>query len=351
MGFTNVTKQENLVMPKPFGDWIVRNSTATNRLIQSGIIKPDDRLGQQLNSMAGLTLTVPVLNDLPGISPQEWNDSHDIETNSLTSDQEEEVKWADVQSFASTDYGDVVSGADTQQRIAERFGNYWSNVDENRVIKLVQNMFLNPDIAKVKGFHLGSEKELNAGDFIGAISRMGDIGNQNLTKLVVNSATRAMMERQNLIQYIQPSVGGQPIQAYNGKEIIEDDAIPVDKDGKTYALIFAQGAIQYSTSFVSKNGVVVTRDEFQNGGETAIINKRFNTCHVVGTTLDYTQLDNGINGYRQQLEDNTKSLYKIAGDPRNIQIIKYGFTIDNDLIVPSINAPAEAKAASKTTSK
>lgn len=203
MAFTDKTDLSKLIVPEVFSDYVQRQSTQTNRLIQSGIISTDPVLGSRL-LQPGWLINVPQLNDLTG-DPQEWDDKTDIKTDSLDSAEEQEVKFSDAKAFAATDFGQLISGAPVAQQIASRFSAWWTRLDERRALRLVKNTFLNADVLAAKGFHIGSETDLSAKDFIAALSRMGDVMNNTLSKVAVNSAAYAEMSRQNLIEYVQPS--------------------------------------------------------------------------------------------------------------------------------------------------
>ncbi|KRN13459.1 phage-related minor capsid protein (gpg protein) [Fructilactobacillus fructivorans] len=344
MAMDKVTQLSDLMNPTVFADWVKRSSTETDRFLRSGILTPDQYLGSRL-LQPGLGITIPTLNDLGG-DTQAWNDNTDITTEGIGSDKEQEVKFADAKAYAVTDYSQLISGAPVMEQYAGQFGNWWARLDEKRLIKLVQTAFNNDDIKTAKSYNIGSEKDLNPGDFIAAISRMGDVVQNNLSQIVVNSAAYGQMRKQNLIETIQPSNGGVPFEAYNGMRIVLDDSIPLDDKGTTVAYIFGNGAVQYSTA-TPANGNVITRDEFKNGGEQAIIQKRLATMHISGTTLDMTQLSNGFTGFRDDLLSGNKKLYKVADDPRSIQLVEYGFKVDPEFVVKGINTK---KDDSKSTS-
>ncbi|WP_225364071.1 hypothetical protein [Lentilactobacillus parakefiri] len=74
----------------------------------------------------------------------------------------------------------------------------------------------------------------------------------------------------------------------------------------------------------------------------AIIQKRLVTCHVAGTDVDLTQTKPDT--YLADLAAGTKPLFQVSYDPRNIQLVKYGFKVGTDYVVPTINSP-KAKAS------
>lgn len=332
------TKFSDLIEPTVFLDWITRADSKTNRFIQSGVLANDSALAGRL-LQPGRVLEIPALNDLTG-TPEEWNDSTDIKTNGLTSGMEYDIKMYEDHSFGASDWGDLVSGAPTLQQISARFGHFWSNWETKVVLATVQSAFLNADIATAKSFGVGAEKELSPQDFVKSLARMGDTMDNTLSTVVVNSAAYSEMRAQNLIEYVTPSNGGVPIATYQGMSIIQDDQIPVASDGTTYALIYGPGAIQYANA-TPANGLVAVRDEMAAGGLQAVIQKRVSTCHIAGTNVDLSQTN--ADTFRADLLAGTKSLFVVSNnsDPRHIQIVKYGFKVGTDYVVPKINTDAK----------
>lgn len=341
----NPTNFSNLIEPTVFLDWIYRQNTQTNRFVQSGVLKNDPVLGGRL-LQPGRSVEIPAMNDLSG-DADEWNDTNDIQTNGVDSAMEYGIKMYQFKSFGNTDWGDLISGASTQQQIANRFGNWWTRQDTKLLLDTVKATFNNTDIATAKSYGVGSEKELSAADFVKALARMGDVMDNTLSTLVVNSAAYSEMREQQLIEYLQPAGAATPIATYQGMSIVQDDSIPVASDGTTYALIFGPGAIDYATA-TPTNGLVVQRDEFQKGGMVAIIQKRVVTCHVAGTDVDLTQTKPDT--YLADLAAGTKPLFQVSYDPRQIQLVKYGFKVGTDYVVPTINSPKASGASGSSTS-
>ena len=180
----NPTNFSNLIEPTVFLDWIYRQNTKTNRFVQSGVLKNDPVLGGRL-LQPGRSVEIPAMNDLSG-DADEWNDTNDIQTNGVDSAMEYGIKMYQSKSFGNTDWGDLISGASTQQQIANRFGNWWTRQDTKILLDTVKATFNNTDIATAKTYGVGSEKELSALDFVKALARMGDVMDNTLSTLVVN---------------------------------------------------------------------------------------------------------------------------------------------------------------------
>ena len=89
------------------------------------------------------------MNDLSG-DADEQNDTNDIQTNGVDSAMEYGIKMYQSKSFGNTDRGDLISGASTQQQIANRFGNWWTRQDTKILLDTVKATFNNTDIATAK---------------------------------------------------------------------------------------------------------------------------------------------------------------------------------------------------------
>lgn len=340
--FTGSTFLGQLVVPEIWAQYINNDSTKTNRLLTSGAVTADDVMGAHLND-PGRLMNIPVLNDLSG-DPQDWNDTEDIKVNSITSDQHRAIKFFQAMSFGATDFGQQVSGAQVQSRITSRFSNYWNIQNQRLLLAILNNMYLIDDLKQEKSFGFDTVKSLSAGDYLAALSRMGDVATPNLTRLVVNSATVYAMREQNLISDIQPSNGATNLTTYNGIPIVEDDDIPLEADGTTIMYALSDGALRFSSAPASQNAVEVMRDPLGNGGQSAIINRRIVSLHPNGLGYDVTQSYEGLTV--NKLEEATVPYYKIVTDPRNIGTVAYKFKVDPKYVVTNINTKAKKTTAS-----
>jgi len=344
----NVTDLSANFIPEVWLQWVYDKTTETNNFFKSGIIAQDPVLGSSLLGQ-GLYVTIPHTRAIDSsIASQPWDNKHDITTNSLTSGIDNDVKIYESQSFGNSDWDDMVTGARTLDQITAQFVDYWGSVDTQRLIQVLNATFLNADIATAKSFHVGAEKDFAATDFVKAMARMGDVANNQVSKIAVNSGVYNFMVNQNLIDFVQPSEGATPIANYNGMAIVQDDKLPLAADGTAAAYIFAPGAVDYSTA-VGPNGISVTRDEMAQGGISAITHKRVVTTHIAGTGADMAVEANPLN-WKADLEAGGKALYKPINDVRDIQVIKYGFKIDPDFVVPGVNSPAPAKTTGTSSS-
>lgn len=332
--FTGATAKLQLIEPTVFANYIQQQQTATNRLLSSGVLTSDPLIQAQLLK-GGLYVTIPALARLDG-DVQTWDDTSDITVDHISSYTAVAPHMFQAKAFGYTDFGQLTTGAPVAEQIASQFAGYWNIQDNKLLLATIKNAFLNGDLQDVKSYGLKTTAELKPGDFIAALSRMGDVANPTLTKIVVNSAVVGAMREQNLIETIQPSNGGAPISYYNSIELVEDDLIPVAADGTTDAYIIANGAVAYGLA-TPTNSYEVKRDELGNGGQTAVINRRVLAMQLAGTSFTDVSKVAGLS--YKSINDATTSLTQLVGDPRQMGIVDYRFKVDPKFVVKGINSP------------
>lgn len=343
-----VTNLSDNFVPAVWLGWVNDRINATNAFFKSGVIAQDPVLGARLLEM-GRFVTIPHTAHIDSsIKPQTWDNEHDITTNPMDSYTENDVKIYETQSFGNSQFDDLITGTKTLEQITAQFGDYWGDVDEARAIQIANIAYLNATIKEAKSYGIGKEAEFKAEDFTKAMARIGDVTNGRPTQMAVNSGTYQFMLKNNLIAFTAPSVGATPIASYNGLTILQDDKVPLTKDGKTVAYIFGAGAINYASATAPK-GITVTQDDLTQGGISAITHKRVVTCHLAGTSADMS-VESDPTKWKEDIEAGTKALFKPQKDLRDIHMVEYAFTIDPDYVVPGVNTTDTDTAAATTDS-
>lgn len=333
-----VTDLANTIIPVVFNKYVLNKILKTNRLIQSGIVVPDDSLGEQL-MQPGDDITIPFLNDLSG-DPQAWTDTDDITVDNLTTGSQRAIKFRQAKAFGSTEISRMVSGAPIAETIAGQFAEYWNRVDQSILNATLQGVFANSKVANTKLFDQTvvspATPTFGPKGFLAAIGLLGDLQDQVFNKIAVNSATYSQMKFQGMIETVQPQNAVTPVNYYNNMEVIVDDDIPLEKGGIATAYIYGTGAVSYSTVLHSTE---VYHEPLTQGGRDSVINKRVSATHVNGVTLAKAFKPTGQTTVKDELAKG--STWDIADgiDPRNIRVVAYKSQLDDDFVPAALKAP------------
>lgn len=337
------TQLSGMIQPTLFGQNVVNLSTKTNRMIQSGILTPDDQFGAHLLDSTEDTMTLPFTNDLEG-DPDPWTDTDDISVSGVTTGKQRAMRLRLVKAFGYTDIAQQFSISNPADVIASRFANFWSNSEQKLLMAILAGVFGNTDIATAKMFD-DSSNNFSARGFLATINKLGDLQDQTFNKIAVNSAAYAEMKLQNMIDTVQPNVAVGPFGTYNGMQIVVDDDLPLDANGVATSYIFGNGSVGYSVANPS-DSTEVEREARKNGGRTNIINRRTETIHVKGTSVA-----DGFSaaGQTATIDELSKpSTWEVVKnvDPRNIHVVAYKAKVSTDFLPKQ-----KASSASTTPAK
>lgn len=346
------THLSDMIIPTVFDNWVQNNSVKTNNFINSGILTPDKDMGDKL-MQPGTKMTIPYINDLDG-DANNWTDDTDIPVDNLTSGTQLGMKFYQSKAFGETDISRIISGAPIQEQIGSRFSTFWNNCDQQMLLSVLKGAFQVDDIANAKVLDLTvqspSDAQFSAKGFIAALSLMGDQPENILSGIAVNSTTYGMMKAQNLIDTIQPSNGGTPINVYNGKVVTIDDDIPIEKSGNdstSIAYLFGTGAVGYSTQMY---GTKIVDEPLKQGGREAVVQKRIGCIHPYGISINasFTPTKPNFPTPEDFAKKEAWTMPKDV-DVKKVHLVQYKFKLDPFFVLKqkSQNAVKQAREAAE----
>lgn len=240
-------------VPLQFTREIIQLTTKKSALWQSGIIGKDPQLAGKA-AVGGRLVEMPYWNDLTGNS-EPINSGTTLTVNAITGDKDQAVIGERGKVFGSEDIAGILAQSDPMSVVQERISTWWANDLQDTFISILKGIFGAASMAGlVSAIHhtssgAGSYTEvntLNAFTAIDAAQLLGD-RKDKLTAWVMHSAVQAALEKQDEIETIRPSEGGE-ISMFRGRRVIVDDRCPtstVDGDTIYTSYLFGEGAFGY----------------------------------------------------------------------------------------------------------
>lgn len=274
-----------MIVPEKFNAYVEQLTTEKSRLFQSGIIT--DLTSVINDQIEGKTVNMPFFEDLDTDDEEQvLDDTTDLTVSGIQTGQDVAVKLMRGKAFGSTDLAADLAGADPVDTIANRFADWW-----NRRMQIALLASLNGALGSAsmaQNVHdisalTGGAEYFDADSFIDAAFRLGD-EQGGLTAVAVHSHTLKAMVKADLIEYMQDSQGRLTIPTYMGKQVIEDDSMPVvgtgaDRVFTTY--LFGQGAVGFGQK-APKVPVEVERQALKGMGQEYIVNRKQWVMHPRG---------------------------------------------------------------------
>lgn len=307
----------DVIVPDVWNDYILEETVKTNALLNSGILANDTAI-QELANGAGDVVNMPFFQDLTGSAERGGIgfDGTPLTPKKITSEKDIAVKIFGANSWDSSDFAGLLSGAKPLEAIASRVVGFWNEQKQNSLIASLNGVFTTAlssshvlDISALTG---GAEI-ISASSTIDAKQLLGDKAG-GLTAMAMHSATYSKLQKDQLIIY--ETVAGQDIHipTYLGYRIIVDDNLPVSA-GTYTTYLFGAGAVGYSD--IALGDIAVETDRDTQGGVDVLTSRSGWIMHPRGvkwatTTFNPTdaELATGANWAR-------------VYDPKNIRMVAF----------------------------
>lgn len=314
------TTLADVIVPELFNPYVIQKTKELSALYQSGIITASPAF-DALASDAAQVHNMPFFEDLTG-DPQNVVEGEDLEANKITSSKDVSTTIRRAQMWSATDLSASLSGKDPMAAIGTLVGGYWARAFQKELINMLAGVFaadtMKDHVLDITS-NTGKAANISASGFIDALQLLGD-AQGDLTTVVMHSATKAYLKKQNLIETERDSTDVE-FDTYQGRRVIVDDGCPADA-GVYTTYIFGQGAVAFGNG--NPVGFVATetdRDKKKGSGVNYLINRRCFIMHPRGVAWQNAVRENAETVSRTELADpkNWKRVY----EPKAVRIVAF----------------------------
>ena len=305
------TTLTDVIVPELFTPYVVKRTMELSALFQSGIVTNNAEF-DRLASEAAPIHNMPFFEDLTGDS-EAVIEGNDLTANKITSNKDVSVTIRRAMMWSATDLSAALAGSDPMAAIGDLAAGFWARDMQKELINLLTGVFSASTMAKHVldvSAERGAGANISASVFIDALQKLGD-AQGNLTAVVMHSATKSYLKKQNLITTERDSTSVE-FEAYQGRRVIVDDGCPVS-GGVYTTYLFGQGAIALGNG--NPVGFVATevdRDKKKGSGVDYLINRRTFILHPRGIAYQKASQANVETPTREELAKatNWKRVYE-----------------------------------------
>lgn len=254
----------------------------TRALLNCGVLANSPQVTAQLQN-GGNYFTTPFYKPLEG-TPVNYDGQTDILVNETTAGSQSGVAFGRAIAWGDRDFMYDITSADPMGSIVRKVGTYWQNDRQARLVKILEAVLANADMAT----HTATVAE---DDILGnLLEQLATVFGQNRNQvraLVMDSLTAVKYEKIGLLEFRKYNDANGVERNANiadllGFTVVVDDTAMADKAGTIYAL--GAGAIITAEPKV-KVPVELERDAKKNGGETHLITRVRDVLHPNGFTV------------------------------------------------------------------
>ncbi|WP_061328933.1 major capsid protein, partial [Clostridium botulinum] len=209
--------------------------------------------------------------------------------------------------WSATDLSAALAGKDPMAAIGELVSGFWTRDMQKELIAILKGIFLSTSM-KNNLLDISAMAEVaakwSASAFIDAQQMLGD-AQELLTGVMMHSAVKSELKKQNLIQTIRPSDSAE-FDVYQDKRVIVDDGCPVDVGGVYTTYLFGQGALALGNG--NPVGFIPTetdRDKKKGSGVDYLINRKTMILHPRGVKFTNAKVAKVEGPSRAELQEKT----------------------------------------------
>ncbi|AWB31530.1 major capsid protein [Clostridium botulinum] len=315
------TKLSDVIVPELFNPYVVNKTMEKSALVQSGIIVNNSEF-DNLASQASPLINMPFFEDLTGESEQIIEDT-DLEAAKITSNKDVAAILRRAKMWSATDLSAALAGKDPMAAIGELVSGFWTRDMQKELIAILKGIFLSTsmknNLLDISAMTEGAAK-WSASAFIDAQQMLGD-AQELLTGVMMHSAVKSELKKQNLIQTIRPSDSPE-FDVYQDKRVIVDDGCPVDVGGVYTTYLFGQGALALGNG--NPVGFIPTetdRDKKKGSGVDYLINRKTMILHPRGVKFTNAKVAKVEGPSRAELQEKTN--WERVYEPKQIRIVAF----------------------------
>ncbi|ACO84225.1 major capsid protein [Clostridium botulinum] len=315
------TKLSDVIVPELFNPYVVNRTMEKSALVQSGIIVNNSEF-DNLASQASPLINMPFFEDLTGESEQIIEDT-DLEAAKITSNKDVAAILRRAKMWSATDLSAALAGKDPMAAIGELVSGFWTRDMQKELIAILKGIFLSTsmknNLLDISAMAEGAAK-WSASAFIDAQQMLGD-AQELLTGVMMHSAVKSELKKQNLIQTIRPSDSAE-FDVYQDKRVIVDDGCPVDVGGVYTTYLFGQGALALGNG--NPVGFIPTetdRDKKKGSGVDYLINRKTMILHPRGVKFTNAKVAKVEGPSRAELQEKTN--WERVYEPKQIRIVAF----------------------------
>lgn len=290
------TKIADVIVPELFLPYVQNRTKELSAIFSSGIVTHNadfDRLAGE----AARTHNMPFYEDLNGDS-EAILEGVKMTADKITSNQDVSTSIMRQKMWGATNLSAALAGSDPSKAIGDLVAGYWARDMQKELIAELKGVFgtipadstaspateaetrMSDHILDLTAQSTAAAKKISASGFIDACQLLGD-AQGDLTAVVMHSATKSYLKKQNLIETERDSTDVE-FDTYQGRRVIVDDGCPVSS-GTYTTFLFGNGAVAYGEgSPVGFVPVETDRDKQTGAGIDYLINRKNFILHPRG---------------------------------------------------------------------
>lgn len=258
-----------------------------NALLRAGVIRNRGELASMLSDQTGgNVISLPMSGRIGGASLN-YDGSTDITATNLDTYLQTMIVTGRAKAWKERDFSYDITGHDFMATIANQVGEYWDDVDQTTILKILDGVF-GVETGNFNTAHTlditsntGAAASVDATTLNTAVQKFAGANKNIFSAVIMHSTVATNLENANLLTYAQYNDADgmkrdTTLATWNGRTVLIDDDVPTGTaSDKTYYTTYVLGADAFDyCDCGARTPIEVYRDPLKNGGEEQLITRQ-----------------------------------------------------------------------------
>lgn len=265
-----------------------------NALLKAGVLRPRPDLKAMLNDQTGGNFISIPMTGLIGGTALNYDGSTNITATALETFLQSMIVVGRAKAWQERDFSFDITGHDFMEDIANQVANYWDDIDQTTILKILEGIFgvstnsfstgHTLDISAETG-NSGADAYVGATTLNNAVQKAAGANKDVFKVAIMHSVVATGLENLQVLQYWKETDANgvqRPVAlaSWNGRTVLIDDDVPTGTGGtspNTYTTyttyLLGEGAFDY-VDCGAKVPSEVYRDPTTNGGQDMLITRQ-----------------------------------------------------------------------------
>ena len=307
------TVLSDLVVPEVFTPYMIEQTSVKSAVLNSGIVR-NVTGAAGIVDMGGHEIKMPSFEDLTGDDSVAAADGTALVPGKIGTQTMVVPVLNRERAFSANALAGAMAGTNPIQAIGSLISSYRARQLQKAVINTLDGAMaaVTANVSDITASS-GAASKFNAETFLDAQYKLGDHFDK-LGAVMVHSATKKKMEKDNLIDFSRDSDGNEMV-TYRGKPVIVDDGLTVSSGDYT-SYIIGMGALNFAELSVP-NAFETYREELENND--GLIQRRRYALSIPG--VSYTGTLDGTTPTNAALA--TSGNWTLVYEAQNVPVVQF----------------------------
>ena len=348
-----ITRLINVITPEIFNQYMREQTAEKSRFVQSGIAVANEAVSRNID-VGGLFVNMPFWNDLSGVDEILDDGGRPLTTDKITAALDIAAVLYRGKGWATNELTGIIAGDDPMAALLARISDWWLRQEQSVLLSVMRGLFDPGGTLAPTHLNDRADYDIDGSLILDTKQLLGD-AHDRVNMLMMHSAVYTELQKQQMIEYIQPAGTNVRIPYYLEYAVDYDDGLPFDPTtGVFTTYLFGRGSIGRNSGNPSKM-TTFEADRDKARGNDMVYTRRAITMHPHGIAFKNNERAKDGEGVQYVTPSNgdlaSVANWELVYEPKNVALLALKHKVKDFVPTPLMKRAALGAAPQMAAKK